>query len=204
MAIPDLLWACPACGQDRGLVPEGRAYRCSRCATAFRRGRGATIRADAPDGSRTVLRPVEWLARLPDPRSLLRDRAGEGDVIRSSRASGRRVTGFDPIYGEHGYLNRIEIWGDPVPGRLELRPDRLVWTPDTGRPEQWPLGSLTAVQTSSRAVQLNRAGGPLVELRFHDDSVFLWERLLHAALQDLYVRTNRGRIVEFQPRIVTE
>lgn len=125
-------------------------------------------------------------------------------MIRTSRASGRRVTGFDPIYGEHGYLNRIEIWGDPVPGRLELRSDRLVWTPDTGRPEQWPLGTLTAVQTSSRAVQLNQAGGPLVEVRFHDDSVFLWERLLHAALQDLYVRTNRGRIVEFQPRIVTE
>lgn len=203
MAIPDLLWACPACGQDRGLDAEGRACRCIRCGTAFRRGRGAAIMANAPDGSRTVLRPAEWLARLPDPQSLVRETRGDGDAIRTSRVSTRRVTGSERVFDEHGYLNRIEIWGEPEPGRLELRSDRLVWSPEKASPEEWTLGSLTAVQASSRAVQLNRAPVPPVEVRFHDDSVFLWERLLHAALRDHYARTGRREIVEFQPRIVT-
>lgn len=203
MAIPDLLWACPACGRDRGLGPDRRGYRCTGCGTAFSRGQGAAIQADAPDGSSTALRPVEWLARLPDPQSLVRERAGGGGEIRAARASARWVTGFDPVSGEHGYLNRIEVWGQPTPGRLELRSDRLVWDPAEKSADTWPLGSLTAVQASSRAVQLNRSGAPLVELRFHDDSIFLWERLLHAALRDFYGRTGRGDIVEFQPRIVT-
>lgn len=203
MAIPDLLWACPACGQDRGLAAQGRRCRCTRCGTAFTRGPGAAIRADAPDGSRTVLRPVDWLSRLPDPQSLTWERAGDGGVIRASRVSTRWVTGSDPVFNEHEYLNRIEIWGEPTPGRLELRTDRLVWSPATASSEAWPLGSLTAVQASSRALQLNRAPAPLVEVRFQDDSIFLWERLLHAALRDLYRRTGRGEIVEFQPRIVT-
>jgi hypothetical protein len=203
VAIPDLLWACPACGEDRGLAARGRACRCTRCGTAFRRGPGAAIRADGPDGSTTVLQPAEWLARLPEPRSLVRQRDGEGGTIRAARASTRRVSGSDAVFDEHGYLNRIELWGEPAPGRLELRPDQLVWSPDDGASEAWPLGELTAVQASSRAVQLNRAGALLVEVRFDDDSVFLWERLLHAALRDFYGRMGRGEIVEFQPRIVT-
>lgn len=203
MAIPDLLWACPACGLDRGLEPERKGYRCSRCGTVFRRGRGAAIRADAPDGSRTVLRPADWLARLPEPQAFVQQRLGEGNEIRAARASMRRGVGFERVFGEHGYLNRVEVWGEPTAGRLELWAGRLVWSPDQGDSEAWPLDSLTAVQASSRAIQLNRARAPLVEARFDDDSIFLWERLLHAALREFYGRTGRGEIVEFQPRIVT-
>lgn len=115
----------------------------------------------------------------------------------------RRGVGFERVFGEHGYLNRVEVWGEPTAGRLELWAGRLVWSPDQGDSEAWPLDSLTAVQASSRAIQLNRARAPLVEVRFDDDSIFLWERLLHAALREFYGRTGRGEIVEFQPRIVT-
>lgn len=117
-----------------------------------------------------------------------------------------QVVDGETVHGENGgYLNRFEIWGEPSPGRLEVWPERLILTLEgPGGAEVWPLESLTAVQASSHTLQLNRRGVPLASFAFLDDSIFLWEELLHAVLRAFYTRTGRGRIVEFQPRIVIE
>ena len=204
MAIPDLLWACPVCRQDRGLQPEGRDHRCHACGTRFRRGEGATIEARAPDGSRTVRRPTEWLTLLPDPEAVVRQQLNQSRLIRHAKADVRWVVGWRSIHDRDGYLNRIEIWGDPTPGEVALSPDALIWTPHEGEAVRWPLGEIGAVQASSRALQVRGKGIiPLAQFDFENDSIFLWERLLHVALRDFYGRKGRGEIVEFQPRIVT-
>lgn len=206
MALSDLLWACPECGEDRGLIPDRPGYRCRACDIHYRRDEGAAILALHPDGTRVVRRPAEWLERLPDPETLVHQ-ADEDSVIRTARVQAARVTGSEPVHGEGGYLNRIELWGEEHPGTTELRRDRLLYTPDQpgeAEPLDWALESLRAVQASSSTLQLNRKGAPMVSFRFLDDSIFLWEELLHATLRDFYGRTGRGRIVEFQPRIVTE
>lgn len=206
MALSDLLWACPECGEDRGLSPDRPGYRCRACGTHYRREEGASIRARRPDGSEVVRRPAEWLAQLPDPQTIVAQHDGEDSTLRSARVRAARVTDFDTVHGEDGYLNRIEIWGEESPGTVEIRRDRLVYTPDggaRGNGFDWPLEAVNAVQASSSTLQINRRGEPPVSFRFLDDSIFLWEELLHAVLRDFYGRTGRGEIMEFQPRIVT-
>ena len=140
---------------------------------------------------------------LPDPENIVQQEDNGGYLIRSAKVEVTRVTGFDTVHDGEGFLNRIELWGDPSPGRLELREDRVVLAEEGEEPEEWPLETLTAVQASSSSLQLNRRGERLVSFRFLDDSIYLWEELVHAALQAFYERTGRGRIVEFQPRIAT-
>lgn len=200
MPISDLLWGCPACGEDRGLT--GDPPVCSACDTRFLTGPNATIRAVAPDGSETARSAPEWLDRLPDPASLLHD-----DPIRTARVSIRTAIDEEKVFGAAGYLNRVEVFGDEVAGILRLERDRLLVTREgegePGEPEAWSLETITAVQTSSKSLQLKRRHSPLVSFRFKDDAVFLWERLLRATLRDFYGRTGRGEIREFQPRIET-
>ena len=204
MALRDLLWACPRCGQDRSFDENNV---CLACGTAYRRGRGARIIARAPDGAETVRLAAEWVDDLPDPASLV---PGDPDrEVRSARVRARRVTGEEVVRDENGYLNRIETYGAPAPATLILFPDRLVlsWDhdPEQGRAssETWPLEELTAVQASSSSLQLKARGRALISLRLDDDSVYLWELLVRAALRFLYGKTGRGEILEFQPRIVT-
>lgn len=205
MAISDLLWACPECGQDRGLEPHKPGFRCRACGTLYRRGKGASIVARRPNGSEVVRQPADWLDRLPDLQTIVRQGDSGDEVVRAARVRAARATGTDTVHGETGYLNRIEIWGEESPGTLQVRPDRLVFVADAARtPEEWPLDTVTAVQASSSTLQINRRGAALVSFRFLDDSIFLWEELLHAVLRDFYRRTGRGEILEFQPRVVTQ
>ena len=197
MALSDLLWACPRCGTDRGLDPEGV---CQSCGTRYSRGAGAEIVAATPDGSDVVRSAADWADRLPDPATLLVEQ--EDTPVRRAGVSIRRVQAEERVSDASGYLNRIEIFGEPRDGSLTLFRNHIVVQEEgEGEPEEWPLEELTAVQASSSTLQLKRQRTPLVSFRFHDDSVFLWESLLHAALRDFYGRTGRGKILEFQPRI---
>jgi hypothetical protein len=190
MPLYDLLWACPVCGEDRGLIQDDET--CTGCATRFLRGAGASIRAVNPDGSVETRSPAEWLDRLPAPAALL-----QHDPVRVAHVLIQPVTGDVNVSDKTGFLNRIEVFGDERPGEVQLEADGL-----RVAGEWWGLETLTAVQTSSKSLQIKRSGQPLVSFRFRDDSVFLWEQLLRAALRDFYGRTGRGEIREFQPRIV--
>ena len=207
MAISDLLWACPTCGEDRGL--QNPDCLCSACGTRFLRGPAATIRAVDPGGVETTRSAAEWIERLPGLETLL-----DADPIRAANVRIRAVTGDKAVYGEAGYLNRAELFGDPEPGLLTLRKDRLVVArggsgeepgnePGEASPEEWPLEALTAVQASSSSLQVKRAGKALVSFRFPDDAIYLWENLLREAVRVFYRESGRGEILEFQPRIVT-
>jgi hypothetical protein len=204
MAISDLLWACPVCDKLGGINTAGACH----CGVTFARARGARIRARMPDGRIVERTPAEWSDLLPDPASLLEGGAGglhdaaPPGVVRRARVSAREVTGHRVVRDNRGaYLNRVELYGPESQGTLETGPERLVYRPEGQPPREWPLDALTAIQASSSTLQIKAAHRPLVSFRFLDDSLYLWESLLQAALTALYRRTGRGEIVEFQPRI---
>jgi hypothetical protein len=205
LGVAELLWACPECGEIGGIGPEGAC----RCGAVFQRARGASIEARLPDGGRVTRSPAEWVDRLPDPAALVKRGGGGGErtpagrAIHSAVASAREASRSAIVRSGGRYLNRIEAYGPAVEGTLALHSDRLVFRPEVAESREWPLEALTAVQTSSRTLQVNVRGQPLVSFRFADDSVFFWELLLHAALREFYHRSGRGEIAEFQPRIVT-
>lgn len=198
MAIPDLLWACPLCGLDRGLRASADAT-CSGCGTRFDRVHGARIRATAPGREERVRTAAEWVDDLPDPATLI----GPGDPFREAAVVASFVVGEQVIRFEGRYVNRIERFGGRERGRLELGPERLTWVPEGSTRLSWDFGDLKAVQASSRTLQVRGGGHPLASFAFLDDSSYLWDRLLAAALAAFYRRTGRGEIVELQPRIVT-
>lgn len=200
MGVAELLWACPECGAIGGVGADGACG----CGVAFSRGEGASIEARSPAGVSVTRSPAEWLDRLPDPATLLKRGAGEpGSPIHQARVVAREATESAQVRRRGRYLNTIERYGPEVEGALEVYSDCLRYRPNGAQSREWPLEALTAVQTSSRTLQLKVRGQPLVSFRFADDSVFFWELLLHAALRAFYRHSGRGEIAEFQPRIVT-
>jgi hypothetical protein len=197
VAIRDLLWACPACGAVGGIGPDGRC----RCGLAFARGQGSLIEARFPDGRVDARSPAQWLDHLPHADSLLT--RGEGDVLRQAHVIAREATGTKPVRKAGRFLNRIERYGPKRRATLEMRPHGLIYQPEGVGPRAWSYDALTAVQTSSSTLQLRARDGSLLSFGFPDDSILLWELLLHAAIRDFYRRTGRGEIAEFQPRIAT-
>jgi hypothetical protein len=206
MALSDLLWACPICGEPGTVDAGGRCH----CGVTFTRARGARIQARMPDGATVDRTAAEWIDLLPDPATRLE--AGEGGadsapsprIVRRARVVAREATGTTIVRGEGGaYLNRVEVYGPRRTGTLELGQERLIFRPEGQEPLEWPLDALSALQASSSTLQLKDRRRPLVSFRFLDDSIYLWESLIQAALRAHYRRTGRGEIVEFQPRIVS-
>ncbi len=202
MALSDLLWACPDCGEVGAIGPEGSCT----CGVVFSRGRGGHIDARYPDGAVVERTAAEWMDRLPAPEELLERAAAEGEPFRRAHVLAQEVVGSANVRGGGRFLNRIERYGPAVKGSLSLTRDSAIYeTLDAGGTARtWAFEDITAVQGSSNTLQIKGRGQPLVSFRFLDDSIFLWELLLHAALRDFYRRTGRGEIVEFQPRVTTD
>jgi hypothetical protein len=197
VGISDLLWACPECGTVGGIDTRGACG----CGVSFQRGKGSHIVARKAGSPSVARSPAEWVDRLPPVETLLD--AGEGTIVRRASVVAREVTGTTKVRKGGRFLNRIEQYGPKRPATLEMLPEALIYRPEGYGGREWPFDALTAVQTSSSTLQLNIRDHPLVSFRFLDDSLVLWERLLHAALRQFYRKTGRGEIAEFQPRIVT-
>ena len=196
MAIADVLYACIECGRLEALRPAGDAEACERCATVYRRVEGARIQVAPPGRPPETRSAAEWLDMLsatePEPVGGL---PPEPVLVRIAET-------FRPHWTRGVYLGRIEDFGPETGGTLTLERDRLTFEGDTAR-YTWLLLDLTALQPSSRALQLKLRNGPLVSIKFPQGSAVLWEKRVQRALQELYASLGRGRIVEFQPRIVT-
>ncbi|NIP61026.1 MAG: hypothetical protein GWM92_21430 [Gemmatimonadetes bacterium] len=130
---------------------------------------------------------------------------GEDGAIRyESRVAVRRGEGEEAVRHGGDVWGFYERLGEPEGGLLRARNDALELESEGAETtrSRWNLLDLRAVQSSSSSVQIFTATGELVHFRFLDDSPVRWEALLHAVLQDAYEREGKGRILEFQPRIV--
>jgi hypothetical protein len=112
--------------------------------------------------------------------------AGPDDVIRR----GAEVLGF------------CETRDVVLEGTLRLDPHTLTLDADDGSVRVWQLEQVTAIQPSSRVVQVKARDRPVVTFRFRTGSPRLWEELLQRALRALWRDLGRGEIREYQPRIV--
>lgn len=200
MAIRDLLWACPRCEAVRALRAAKDGDACTACGTVFRRGAGSAIVADPQDGEAVVRPAAEWVERLPDPASLA---ALPADERWDEHVEARFACSETPVRDGHEYLGRVERFGPARTGMLRLRPRRLTFDDDDGAERAWPLERITAVQASSRTLQLKMRGDPVVSFRFPSGSLRFWEVRLQQTLRRLHRERYQVEILEFQPRIVT-
>lgn len=195
MAIRDLLWACPACGEPNGLIAVRRGEVCRACGARVRRGRGANIVVEV-DGRPPLVRPAwEWCDLLPD--------AQENESAQPSGAAIlREADSAWPLRQGKELLGFVERFGQPVPGRLTLADHELRFDPESGGEARvWPLLEVTAVQPASSALQLKLRDRPVVTFRFLDCSVRRWERRIQDRMRRAFRAADRGEIVEFQPRV---
>lgn len=179
-----------------GLRPADGEEICDRCGTRYRRVDGARIRIQPPGKPAETRSAGEWLDMLSKAGVDSIDSVPPEPVVLRIAETWRKhwISGV--------YLGRIEQFGPEMPGTLRLEPDRLTFDGGETRLE-WRLFDLTAVQPSSRTLQLKLRTGPLLSFKFPEGSALLWEMRVQRALQELYSGLGRGRILEFQPRIVT-
>jgi len=194
MAIRDLLYICAECGREGGLKPAENGEVCDRCSTRYTRVDGALIRCEPPGKPERTLHPSEWVDLLARSDGFeVPDRA-EPVILRTA-------TTYRPLRIRGEYLGRVEQFGPPEEGTVELTPDALIIR-TADRTDHWRLTALTAVQPSSTALQVKLRDGPLLSLKFPQGSALLWEERLRACLQACYSRLGRGTIIEFQPQIL--
>jgi len=133
--------------------------------------------------------------------------------IRESRARIKIATGQTPIRFQGQVLGFMETFGATREGLLRLEDDALIFQTDSGhatggmhQPEvdRWPLDRILSVQASSSSVQITTREKGLVSIKVQDESIRLWELLIHRTIQEVWHARGWGRIVEFQPRIRAE
>lgn len=194
MAIRDLLYACIECGREGGLRPAESGEVCDRCSTRYSRVEGALIRCEPPGKPTETRHPSEWVDLLAQARGFEAATREEPVILRV--ASHHR-----PLQVNGEYLGKVEQFGPPIGGTIELTDDALVFRA-ADRIEHWALVDLTAVQPSSTALQVKIRKGPILSMKFPQGSALLWEERLQRRLRTCYERLGRGTIVEFQPRIL--
>ncbi len=102
-----------------------------------------------------------------------------------------------------------ETMGPTAPGTISVDAETVAVEAETApaaerrrTSSRWRLVDLRAVQAASSSLQLSLPGDRLVQLRFLDDSSRRWETLMRQLIADAWARAGKGRVVEFQPRIV--
>jgi hypothetical protein len=206
MALKDLLYLCPFCGEDP-TTAAGPHVRCPSCGRTFGpAGAGARIRvreggtgATAEVTSATLTRGIEALGGASR-----RARRPDGSLFHQARVRIRVARQEAPVRFRDQLLGFYERFGPGSAGTLSLDGSTLRFEPDAageGSALAWALEELRALQTSSSSVQISPGEGGVVLFRFPYDSPRRWDDLLRRALQECWHRLGRGEIFEFQPRI---
>ena len=203
MALADLLYRCPACGQDP-VDGDGDLVTCPGCGARFRREKGsARIRAEGAGEWDGIHHPAALTGRI--------DRMG-GPVPAATRPDGTirfaarpvhrsRLDREDPVRRGGRLLGFAERMGPEVAGELRVDRDGLSFVAPAGE-ERWPFREIGSVQVASAVLQIRPRGGTVVGLRLEEDSPYRWEALVTGLLREALEGTGGGTVVELQPRVV--
>lgn len=194
MAIHHLLYACVDCGRVAGIRrAEKGTELCIECGAAYSRADQANIRVRYANGTVEVRHPAAWLDHIEA-------RPSHGAPAQE-RVTVRFAERQKPYYHSGMYLGHVERFGPRVGGLLRVDADAVRFEA-TGESHHWPLLELTAVQPSSKTLQLRLRDGTLASIEFPEGSPLLWEDRVREAVQAAYTASGRGSIMEYQPRIV--
>ncbi|HUF49196.1 MAG TPA: hypothetical protein VMN60_00065 [Longimicrobiales bacterium] len=176
-----------------------RTERCLECGAAFRRGLKATIITRTTDGREETRPAAAWLeqlgpVRVPEP-------GPDGRMVGPERVRVRSTVGQKPFYYGRAFLGWIETYTPTRTGTMDVRADGLLFLPDRGPVEHWPIASITGLQPASATVQLGFRDH-MTSIRFLEGSVRLWTRVLSAVLHEHWGRQGY-HVLELQPHIRT-
>ena len=203
MALVDLLYRCPECGHDP-LDGEGDWARCTLCGVRIERTRSGLQVDSADRGWRMNVNTIILCQKIDAHGGpMTRAEQPDGNLMYSAAAMvSWRITEREVRY--RGVLRGFtESMGPPLRGTLTVDREEVVVEDGRRDSGRWRHLDICAVQASSSALQLSLPGNRLVQLRFLDDSPRRWEELMRRLITEAYERAGRGRVIEFQPRVVT-
>ena len=182
---------------------EGDEARCGSCGVRIERRRGRLWMIAPGDGKGTRIGARELCRRIDGHGGpMTRATAPQGTIEYSARAMVSWQVAEDAVW--HGGVLRgfSESMGPAVEGSITV--DRDTVSVDGGRrgSGRWRHLDIGAVQASSSSLQLSLPGERLVQFRFIGDSPRRWETLMRRLIADAWERAGRGRVIEYQPRIV--
>lgn len=204
MALVDLCYRCPECGHDP-MSGEGDAAWCESCGVRIERQRGRLLVSFPSNDILFDINAAELYRKIYEHGGpMTRATRADGTVRYSARAEICWRVSERPVWHRGALLGFAESMGPKAPGTVTVDSEAVVV--DDGRPAsgRWRLLHIRAVQAASKSLQLSLPGDGLVQLSFPNDSPRRWEILMRRLVADAHERAGRGRVVEFQPRIVAE
>ena len=212
MALVDLFYRCPGCGHDP-MEGEGDEVRCGSCGVRIARRRGRLWMTAPGEGAAAAISARELCRRIDALGGpMTRATAPDGTLEYSARAMVSWRIAEDAVRHRGVLRGYSESMGPAVEGSITV--DRDTVSVDGGGSDtvsvdgdrsgagRWRHLDIGAVQAASSSLQLSLPGDRLVQFRFLGDSPRRWETLMRRLIADAWARAGRGRVVEFQPRIV--
>ena len=183
---------------------EGDTALCPGCGAGIERRRGRLLMTVAGNDKRQEITAAELCRKMDEHGGPMTRATGEdGTLAYSARALISWRVREQAVWHRGLLLGFAESMGPEAAGSIAV--DRkTVSIDDGGRGRgSWRHLDLGAVQAASSSLQLSLPGDRFVQLRFLGDSPRRWETLMRRLISDAWERAGRGRVVEFQPRIVT-
>ena len=182
---------------------------CPRCGIRIERARGEIVLMRPGNDMQYTINAAEICRKIYEHGGpISRATQEDGTVAYSAEA---RVSWRDSeaaVWHRGALLGFAETMGPAAPGRISVDADAVsVAVSVSGKggrraSGRWAHLDVRAVQAASSSLQLSLPRRKLVELRFVADSPRRWETLMQRLIADAWARAGRGRVVEFQPRVV--
>ena len=184
---------------------EGRNERahCPGCGIRIERTKGQIVMIRPKNDIQYDISAAEICGKIyQNGGPMTRATRDDGSFAYSAEALVSWRESEEAVWHRGALLGFAETMGPALPGRISVGAETV--QVEDGRPAsgRWAHLDLRAVQAASSSLQLSLPGEELVQLRFLDDSPRRWETLMHRLIADAWARAGRGRVVEFQPRIV--
>ena len=127
----------------------------------------------------------------------------DGSISYSAHAFYEGLLADEPLWQGGQLLGYVEHAQRPQEGILEVKDRGLSFRGVRVPRTRWLLRDVSALQVSTRSLQIGIRYMGTVQFTFPVASTFRWQELLQHLLREIWRSEGRGEITEFQPRIST-